>query len=133
MEPAPHRSSNARWLVGGALVAAAIVGLVTYAMSRPGSQAFYMTPSELAAASTSAAATYRLSGTVVPGSIERDGLTTAFTVTDGDTSIPVVTGEALPDTFRDRAEVVARGSFDGTRFAAAEVLAKCPSKFKTRA
>ena len=76
---------------------------------------------------------YRLNGTVVPGSIEQDGLTTSFTVTDGSTDIDVVTEVAVPDTFKDRSEVVARGSFDGETFRAFEVLAKCPSKFKARA
>ncbi len=76
---------------------------------------------------------FRLNGTVVPGSIQQDGLTTAFTLTDGSTEIEVVTEVAVPDTFKNRSEVIARGSYDGETFHAIEVLAKCPSKFKARA
>ena len=76
---------------------------------------------------------YRVNGTVVPGSIERDGLTTTFLVTDGSSEIEVRTTAPLPDTFRSRSEVVAKGSYDGDAFAAQEVLAKCPSKFKAKA
>jgi cytochrome c-type biogenesis protein CcmE len=75
---------------------------------------------------------YRVNGTVVPGSIQRRGLETSFLVTDGSTEIPVETRAPLPDTFKSRAEVVARGTFAGGSFSADEVLAKCPSKFKAR-
>lgn len=93
-----------------------------------------MTPTELqAAGATPADEGFRLNGTVVPGSIKQDGLTTAFALTDGKTTIPVVTDVAVPDTFKDRSEVIARGSFDGERFSAVQVMAKCPSKFKARA
>ena len=93
-----------------------------------------MTPTELAAMGTTEADEgYRLNGTVVPGSIQKDGLTTAFVVTDGKTEIDVVTDAAVPDTFKDRSEIVARGSYDGSTFSAVDVLAKCPSKFKARA
>ena len=111
-----------------------VCALLFWAMSRPGATAFYLTPTELdAKGATAADEAYRLNGTVVPGSIEASGLTTSFTVTDGRTDIDVVTDVAVPDTFKDRSEVVARGSYDGTTFTAVEVLAKCPSKFKARA
>lgn len=103
-------------------------------MTRPGSTAFYLTPTELQATGpTIGGQAYRLNGTVVPGSIEQNGLTTDFTVTDGKTDIDVTTESPVPDTFKDRAEVVARGGYDGSTFTAVEVLAKCPSKFKAKA
>jgi len=103
-------------------------------MSSPGATAFYMTPTELAElGSTPPDEGFRLNGTVVPGSIGQDGLTTTFALTDGSTTIDVATEVAVPDTFKDRSEVVARGSYDGETFRADEVLAKCPSKFKARA
>jgi cytochrome c-type biogenesis protein CcmE len=42
----------------------------------------------------------------------------------------VTTDQPLPDAFKDRSEVVARGSYNGDVFRASQVLAKCPSKFK---
>lgn len=116
------------------MVFVAVIGLLFWSMSRPGATAFYMTPTELQAMGTTPADEgFRLNGTVVSGSIEADGLTTSFTLTDGSTDIDVVTQVAVPDTFKDRSEVVARGSYDGNTFHAVEVLAKCPSKFKARA
>ena len=112
----------------------AVLALVFWAMQSPNATAFYMTPTELQEmGATPADEGYRLNGTVVPGSIEQDGLSTSFKLTDGDTEIDVVTDVAVPDTFKDRSEVVARGSYDGSTFTAVEVLAKCPSKFKARA
>ena len=130
-EVTPKR--RAKFLVGGAIVVVAVVGLVGWAMGRPGSTAYYMTTTELQAmGAQDPHRDYRVNGKVVPGSIERDGLETTFTVSDGRTEIIVMTDRTLPDTFTDRAEVVATGSYDGRVFAADEVLAKCPSKFKAK-
>ena len=125
---------RAKFAVGALVVLAALAGLVVWAMTRPGSTAFYLTPSEVLALGPGEMTTdYRVNGTVVPGSIERDGLDTTFLVTDGSSEIEVHTDAPLPDTFRSRSEVVAKGHYDGDLFAAQEVLAKCPSKFKAKA
>ncbi len=125
---------RAKFLYGGTFVVVAVVALVFWATNRPGATAFYLTPTEIQAlGTTSADSTYRLNGTVVPGSIQRDGLETTFRVTDGTTEVTVTTDRPLPDAFMDRSEVVARGAFDGETFVADQVLAKCPSKFKAKA
>ena len=130
----PSSKRRAKFLFGGSAVFVAVLALLFWAMSTPNATAFYLTPTELLhRGSTPIDESYRLNGTVVPGSIERDGLTTTFTVTDGTNEIDVTTDAAVPDTFKDRSEVVARGSYDGSTFTAIEVLAKCPSKFKARA
>ena len=130
----PSSKRRAKFLAGGSVVFVAVCGLLFWSMSKPGATAFYMTPTELQAAGTTPADEgFRLNGKVVPGTIEQDGLTTTFALTDGKTTIPVVTEVAVPDTFKDRSEVIARGSYDGETFSAVEVLAKCPSKFKARA
>lgn len=123
---------RAKFAVGGLVIALTLVGLVVFAMTRPGSTAFYLTASEVVAAGAFER-DHRLNGTVIPGSIERDGLSTSFLVTDGASNVEVTTTAPLPDAFRDRSEVVATGTFDGNTFAADQVLAKCPSKFKARA
>lgn len=110
----------------------ALVGMIVWATARPGATSFYMTTTELAATGASAGTEYRVNGTVVPGSIEVRGLETAFKLTDGRTEISVVTDRPIPDTFRDRSEVVARGTYEASGFVASEVLAKCPSKFKAK-
>jgi len=130
----PSSKRRAKFLAGGSVVFVAVCALLFWSITRPGATAFYMTPTELQAMGTTPADEgFRLNGTVVPGSIRQDGLATAFTLTDGFTQIDVVTEVAVPDTFKNRSEVIARGSYDGDTFHAIEVLAKCPSKFKARA
>lgn len=129
----PPRRRN-KFAIGGLAVFLVLIGLVVWATNRPGSVAFYMTPTELLAAGPGELdANYRVNGTVLPGSIDQQGLVTTFVITDGTTEIDVSTDRPLPDTFKERSEVVARGLFDGDTFVADEVLAKCPSKFKARA
>ena len=127
---APPRTK--RFVLGGAIVIATLAGLVVWAMARPNSTSSYVTPSTVASAA-GAAEMVRLTGTVVPGSIERDGLHTTFMVTDTTDQVGVSTDAPLPDAFRDRSEVIVSGYLDGESFVAAEVWAKCPSKFKARA
>lgn len=131
--PVSHKR-RLKFLIGGGFIAVLLIGLVMLAMDRPGSTAYYMTTtevSEMALAETTKE--YRVNGTVVPGSIESEGLKTTFTVTDGSTEMTVVTEDPLPDTFKDESEVIARGVYNGSSFEATEVLAKCPSKFKAKA
>lgn len=130
----PSSKRRAKFFFGGSVVFVSVCALLFWAMATPNATAFYLTPTELLErGSLPIDESYRLNGTVVPDSIERDGLTTAFTVTDGKTEVDVVTDVAVPDTFKDRSEIVATGSFDGSTFTAVQVLAKCPSKFKARA
>ncbi len=126
---------RAKFVVGVAVVALVVSGLIVWAMALPGSTSFYYTTTEALGLAREAAGAeeYRVNGRVVPGSIRRDGLETTFAMTDGRTALTVVTDQPLPDAFRDRSEVIARGRLDGKVFAAVEVLAKCPSKFKARA
>ncbi|MGH2729648.1 MAG: cytochrome c maturation protein CcmE [Actinomycetota bacterium] len=131
-EVAPGRR-GAKFVVGGAVIALVLIGLTAWAMNRPAATSFYLTTTELTAMGpTSGARDYRVNGTVVPGSIDTDGLVTNFVITDGDTTMDIVTDRPLPDTFKASSEVVARGRFDGETFTATEVLAKCPSKFKAK-
>ena len=123
-----------KFLVGGAVIAALVVGLVVYATLRPGSTAYFLTTTEMASATAvQANKEYRVNGNVVPGTIQKDGLETTFTISDGTTEMRIVTTDPLPDTFKPESEVIARGAYDGRTFEATEVLAKCPSKFKAKA
>ncbi len=121
-------------VIGGMVIALTLVGLVGWAMGRPGSTTFYYSTSEVVALGpTTGPDEVRVNGKVVPGSIVREGLLSTFVLTDGDATIEVATSRPLPDTLKANSDVVARGSFDGRTFTASEVLAKCPSKFKARA
>jgi cytochrome c-type biogenesis protein CcmE len=134
MEASPQRPSakrRAKFVVGSAVVVFALMGLVGWAMSRPQATSFYATVSEIKArGAIQAGHDYRVNGRVVPGSIDRAGLSTTFVIAEGGERLTVATDAPLPDAFKNGSEVVARGRFQGRRFEAAEVLAKCPSKFK---
>lgn len=98
------------------------------------SMAYYLTVGELLdRTGTVRNADVRLSGTVSSGTIARDPIagTVAFEVTDGSRRIPVRYRGVVPDAFKDGAEVVVEGRFDGQTFTAARLFAKCPSKFET--
>lgn len=76
----------------------------------------------------------RVAGNVVPGSIvhEPGSFTVRFDIADGSGRLPVSYKGVVPDIFGPNIEVVVEGKYDhpGT-FAAATLLAKCPSKFES--
>src|SRR5687767_5809006 len=113
---------RAKFWIGGAIIVAVLAGLILWAMTQPGAASNYVTPTELAAA-TSVESQVQLAGVVEPGSIERDGLITTFVVTDETTDITVTTDTPMPDAFKDSSEVVAIGTFEGDTFTASKVLA----------
>jgi cytochrome c-type biogenesis protein CcmE len=130
------RPPNTKFIVGGTIVVLAIAALIVWALTRQGATPFYLKTSELVTQGPPAVAEeYRVNGNVVPGSVERAGLSTTFSITDGETDLTVTTDQPLPDAFRDdaRTEVVAQGTYNGRLFSASQVLAKCPSKFKAKA
>ncbi len=120
-----------KFVVGAAIIVVVLVGLIVWAMARPGAAAMYVTPSEVGDM-VLPGGDVRMSGTVVPGSIETEGLTTSFLVTDGSAEVEVTTESPMPDAFMDSSEVVAIGGLEGDTFVATRVLAKCPSKFKAK-
>jgi cytochrome c-type biogenesis protein CcmE len=78
---------------------------------------------------------YQLTGTVVNGSVHREGAVLRFAVQDrvGGTAIPVSYSGAVPDPFREGREVIVTvqkqgGAFVGERDS---LITKCPSKYKT--
>ncbi|MGH2819368.1 MAG: cytochrome c maturation protein CcmE [Actinomycetota bacterium] len=131
---------RAKFIVGGAVVCCALIGLVTWAMLRPQATLPYLKVSEIKTQGvTPPAEELRVNGFVVPETVERRGLTTDFRITDGSDRLRVTTDQALPEAFwvamredSSRVEVIAQGRYDGDDFTASQVFAKCPSKFKAR-
>lgn len=121
-----------KFLVGGAIIVIAIAYLGF--MGFRGSATYYYTVSELAALGSSVHdESVRVNGLVAPGSVEQEnaGLTLRFTVVEGGESLPVVYQGAVPDTFKDEAEVVVEGYLDSSGiFQADSILTKCPSKYE---
>ncbi len=86
---------------------------------------FFYSPSDLQTKPLAADQRFRLGGMVADGSVERDGQTIRFTVTDYAASTPVVFSGILPDLFREGQGVVTEGRLNAEGvFQATEVLAK---------
>ncbi len=81
----------------------------------------------------------QLHGFVAPGSIkkrfDRDSgrIEYKFTEINCGQQIEVFYAGVVPDTFKDGAEVVTKGTLDGGQFHSTEVMAKCPSKYQATA
>jgi len=110
---------------------------ILFSVGLKGSLVYYLTVTEFLdpARQTDLGDNFRVNGIVEPGSIQRlKGAPGArFVLTDGVKILPVVYRKEVPDTFVDGAEAVVEGSLgpDGI-FAAATLLAKCPSKYEAQ-
>ena len=78
---------------------------------------------------------YELTGTVVEGSVQRQGDVLRFGVQDrlGGATIPVAYTGTVPDPFRAGREVIVTVEKQGGRFIGERdsLITKCPSKYKT--
>jgi cytochrome c-type biogenesis protein CcmE len=78
---------------------------------------------------------YQLTGTVVNGSVHRQGAVLGFSVEDrvGGTAIPIDYTGTVPDPFREGREVIVTVEREGGRFVGERnsLITKCPSKYKT--
>jgi cytochrome c-type biogenesis protein CcmE len=86
---------------------------------------FFYTPSQIAAHEAPLARSFRLGGLVEQGSLQRDGVSVRFAVSDTAHVVRVRYDGVLPDLFKEGRGVVAQGQLgiDGV-FVAREVLAK---------
>lgn len=129
--------SRLRFIVAIGLALVLGGGLAYYSLG--GSMETYAGPAEVAEGKT-----YRLNGTVAPGSPKDavglarsdEGLT--FTVVDKETPdrrVNVVYRGTVPDQFKDGREVVVTGSMRNGTFVARNdsLVTLCPSKFTDRA
>lgn len=97
------------------------------------SKSYYVTIKELKSMDSSAyKKRLRVAGTVVPGSIKRQGSHVDFMLQEEDKTLAVSYNgtEAPPDTFKDSAQALAEGNYgrDGV-FHAKQLQAKCASKY----
>lgn len=116
-----------------ALALAAVMGASGLALSALQEEAaFFYAPGDVAGKAPPVGRAVRLGGMVEAGSIRRqpDGVTIAFTVTDGKAAVPVTFSGIAPDLFKEKSGVVAEGQFrpDGS-FAADNLLAKHDERY----
>jgi cytochrome c-type biogenesis protein CcmE len=128
-------SSTVKTLIAGVVIALAVSYLVV--MGLQGSTVYFLTVAELQAKGSSPSnQVVRVSGTLVPGTLNRDssGVGIQFQMADPDSApLPVVyRGGQVPDILGDDIQVVAEGKLDARgAFQASTILAKCPSKLES--
>ena len=128
----PLRKRRRVQVIAVAAVALALsTALIGYAM-RDGIS-FFRSPSQVAEAPPQPTEVFRIGGLVEAGSVVRgQGETVSFRITDGAASIPVTYAGILPDLFTECEASVAMGRWDGSTFAATEVLAKHDETYTPR-
>ena len=117
------RHKRAAIVLGGLGAVGVAVALVLNAFNS--NLVFFYTPSQVAAKEAPQGRTFRVGGLVESGSVQREGVTVRFLVTDTAKTVPVRYDGLLPDLFKEGKGVVAQGQLgtDGV-FVAREVLAK---------
>jgi cytochrome c-type biogenesis protein CcmE len=110
----------------------AVLGAVLLAMwGLKDRAAYFYTPADVVAGKADPGKAMRLGGMVQKGSVERDpdGITTRFTIEDGDARVSVVFKGIVPDLFREGSGVVAEGRLEGRTFVADNILAKHDERY----
>ena len=130
-----RRVFDIKIIVGGIIIVLAVAYLIVAAL--PSGTAYYITVSELQEMGAQAQTQQtRVSGNVVPGTIERSAETqdVRFQVEDVSGKLTVVYSGVLPDIFGEHTQVVVEGTQgeDGV-YRAHTLLAKCPSRFEEAA
>lgn len=131
--------ANLKFVVAGGVIFLAVAYLVTVGLQ--GNTQYFLTVSELQARGVAAQnQVLRVSGTLIPGSLQHDadGLSVHFLIADPAASVPLTVtyrGGQVPDTMADTSagdvEIVAEGKLNAAgTFAATDVLAKCPSRLE---
>ena len=95
---------------------------------------FFYSPTELYSAEIlqkTARKQIRVGGLVIEKTVKREGLITEFTITDLQTELKINYKGILPDLFREKQGVVAKGKFDVEKneFFASELLVKHDEKY----
>ena len=119
-----------KFIAGGVVILAALGYLVYAGVSQ--SVVYFVTPGELAAAPVAGKA-YRLGGMVKPGTLKWNprSLDLAFTLSDGQASVPVRHKGTPPDLFAEGRGAVVEGTCtaDGY-FKAGLIMAKHSEEYK---
>ena len=86
---------------------------------------FFFTPSQVAAGEAPKNRQFRIGGLVEEGSVQREGTTVTFKITDNHNAVSVTYVGILPDLFKEGKGAVAQGALKGDgSFEASNVLAK---------
>jgi cytochrome c-type biogenesis protein CcmE len=129
MNPARKRKVRLVVALSAAVVLASALIYTSFSAATPA-----LTPSQLLR-DAQPGRSYQLTGTVVNGSVRREGAVLDFGVKDraGGAAIAVAYTGTVPDPFREGREVIVTVQKQGTSFIGERnsLITKCPSKYKT--
>jgi cytochrome c-type biogenesis protein CcmE len=129
MSPARKRTVRLVVALSAAVVLASALIYTSFTAASPA-----LTPTELLH-QAQPGRSYQLTGTVVHGSVRREGQVLDFSVQDraGTRAVALAYTGTVPDPFREGREVIVTVQKQGTRFIGERnsLITKCPSKYKT--
>ena len=125
------KPKNQRLALVAAALVAAIAAVLLAMWGLKDRAAYFYTPADSAEGRAAEGKAMRLGGMVEQGSVRRmpDGVTIRFTVTDGNTTTPVVYRGIVPDLFKEGSGVVAEGTVHQGTFMADNILAKHDERY----
>ena len=128
------RKRNIKFIIGGAIVAIAIIYLVYSGIQK--TALYYLTVSELTSRGVAAyGELVRVNGRVLDGSIQWNSKESVlhFVISDGNNDLSMIYKGVAPDTFKGGADVVVEGRYaPNDIFEADKIMAKCPSKYEAQ-
>ncbi len=128
MNPARKRTVRLTVALSAAVVLAGALIYTSFSAASPA-----LTPSQLVH-QAQPGRSYQLTGTVVDGSVHRQGATLDFSVEDraGGTAVPIAYSGTVPNPFREGREVIVTVQKQGGSYIGEEnsLITKCPSKYK---
>lgn len=130
------KKRNVKLIIGGAIVGVSLGYLGYTQIYRM--TLYYLTVSELKekGPSETSGEMVRVGGTVLDGSVQYDSRegNLHFTVTDGESKLPVVYEGIAPNEFGPGVEVVLEGRYASEEmFEADKIMPKCRSKYEAQA
>ncbi|MGA2321074.1 MAG: cytochrome c maturation protein CcmE [Solirubrobacteraceae bacterium] len=129
MNPARKRTVRLIVALSAAVVLASALIYTSFSAASPA-----LSPSQLVH-EAQPGRSYQLTGTVVAGSVHREGAVLDFSVEDrvGGTTVPIAYTGTVPDPFREGREVIVTVEKQGSRYTGERnsLITKCPSKYKT--
>ena len=129
MNPSRKRTVRLVVALGAAVALASALIYTSFSAASPA-----LTPSQLLR-QAEPGRSYQLTGTVVAGSVHREGAVLDFSVADraGGAAIPLAYTGIVPDPFREGREVIVTVEKQGGRYVGERnsLITKCPSKYTT--
>jgi cytochrome c-type biogenesis protein CcmE len=129
MNPSRKRTVRLVVALSAAVVLATALIYTSFSAASPA-----LTPSQLVR-EAQPGRSYQLTGTVVAGSVHREGAVLDFAVEDrvGGTAVPLAYTGVVPDPFREGREVIVTVEKQGGHYIGERnsLITKCPSKYKT--